>query len=70
MRLRAPPVLIVLAASAIAGILGEFTRRLGLSIVMIELLLGIAMRSWGFIVRRLMKVVLRRQILASYSSQR
>lgn len=43
-----PPILFLLIAAALAPILGMVTRRIGLSIVVIELLLGIALGPQGF----------------------
>jgi Kef-type K+ transport system membrane component KefB len=42
-----PPILVVLAAAALAPIVGMATGRLGLPIVVIELLLGVAIGPQG-----------------------
>jgi Kef-type K+ transport system membrane component KefB len=42
-----PPLLVVLAAAAAAPLIGEVTRRLGVSIVVLEILLGVAIGPQG-----------------------
>jgi Kef-type K+ transport system membrane component KefB len=43
-----PPILYVVIAAALAPVIGHLTRRIGVSIVVIELLLGIALGPQGF----------------------
>lgn len=47
MTLHVPPLLVVLAASLAAPLVGELTRRFGLSIVVLELALGVAIGPQG-----------------------
>ena len=47
MALHPPSLLVVLAASVAAPLIGEFTRRFGLSIVVLELALGVAIGPHG-----------------------
>ena len=42
MQLHIPSLLVVLAAAVVAPLVGELTRRIGLSIVVLELALGVA----------------------------
>jgi len=47
MHLHIPSLLVVLAAAVLAPLLGELTRRIGLSIVVLELALGVAIGPQG-----------------------
>jgi len=47
MHLHIPSLLVVLAAAVVAPLLGELTRRIGLSIVVLELALGVAIGPQG-----------------------
>jgi Kef-type K+ transport system membrane component KefB len=47
MQLHIPSLLVVLAAAVVAPLLGELTRRIGLSIVVLELALGVAIGPQG-----------------------
>jgi Kef-type K+ transport system membrane component KefB len=47
MSLHVPPLLVVLAASVAAPLIGEITRRFGLSIVVLELAIGVAIGPHG-----------------------
>jgi len=47
MQLHLPSLLVVLAAAVVAPLVGEFTRRIGLSIVVLELALGVAIGPQG-----------------------
>src|SRR5262245_2187697 len=47
MELHLPPMLIVLLAAVVAPLLGELTSRFGLSVVVLELLLGVAIGPHG-----------------------
>lgn len=47
MTVHIPPVLLVLAAAVAAPLIGEATRRIGLSVVVLEILLGVAIGPQG-----------------------
>jgi Kef-type K+ transport system membrane component KefB len=48
MHLHIPSLLVILAAAVVAPLIGELTRRIGLSIVVLELALGVAIGPQGF----------------------